>query len=195
VSSFSCYHRDVISLAELAKQREATVLAITDFELSPLTKIADACIYLPGMGDNFRVSIGPTFVIAQHLVNEVAAAKGMEAPHLQPPELTLGCTRLFGDGGVGFARIFDAILVQITENGDGQAKYIDLWLAVLRTTGLRANSPVSYLTALSRAQMFMRIHILRRRSSFDIRRDRRDRQIWPMAGDRASPVRIPRARR
>jgi DNA-binding MurR/RpiR family transcriptional regulator len=86
VSSFSYYHRDVLSLAELAKQREATVLAITDFELSPLTKIADACIYLPGMGDNFRVSIGPTFVIAQHIVNEVAAAKGLEAPHLQPPE-------------------------------------------------------------------------------------------------------------
>jgi DNA-binding MurR/RpiR family transcriptional regulator len=86
VSSFSYYHRDVISLAELAKQREATVLAITDFELSPLTKIADACIYLPGMGDNFRVSIGPTFVIAQHIVNEVAAAKGMESPPLRQPE-------------------------------------------------------------------------------------------------------------
>lgn len=86
VSSFSYYHRDVISLAELAKQKGATVLAITDFELSPLTKIADACIYLPGMGDNFRVSIGPTFIIAQHIVNAVAAAKGLKAPSFGPPE-------------------------------------------------------------------------------------------------------------
>jgi hypothetical protein len=38
------------------------------------------------MGDNFRVSIGPTFVIAQHIVNEVAAAKGMESPPLRQPE-------------------------------------------------------------------------------------------------------------
>jgi DNA-binding MurR/RpiR family transcriptional regulator len=76
VSSFNYYHRDVIALAELAAQKKAKILAITDFDFSPLAKIADHCIYLPGMGDNFRVSVGPIFVIAQQVVNEVAYAKG-----------------------------------------------------------------------------------------------------------------------
>jgi DNA-binding MurR/RpiR family transcriptional regulator len=76
VSSFNYYHRDVIALAELASQKKAKILAITDFDFSPLAKIADHCIYLPGMGDNFRVSVGPIFVIAQQVVNEVAYAKG-----------------------------------------------------------------------------------------------------------------------
>jgi DNA-binding MurR/RpiR family transcriptional regulator len=78
VSSFNYYHRDVIALAELAAQRKSRILAITDFDFSPLAKIADHCIYLPGMGDNFRVSVGPIFVIAQQVVNEVAYAKGHE---------------------------------------------------------------------------------------------------------------------
>ena len=78
VSSFNYYHRDVIALAELAAQKKSRVLAITDFDFSPLAKVATHCIYLPGMGDNFRVSVGPVFVIAQQVVNEVAYAKGHE---------------------------------------------------------------------------------------------------------------------
>lgn len=81
VSSFSYYHRDVVSLAEMAKQKKMKILAITDFEISPLSRIADECVYLPGMGDNFRVSIGPVFVLAQHLINEVATALGRSPPH------------------------------------------------------------------------------------------------------------------
>ena len=75
------YHRDVVSLAEMARQKGMKILAITDFELSPVSRIADECVYLPGMGDNFRVSIGPVFVIAQHLINEIAAALGRSPPN------------------------------------------------------------------------------------------------------------------
>ena len=76
VCSFNYYHRDVVALAELAAQKNAKILAVTDFDFSPLAKLAAHCIYLPGMGDNFRVSVGPVFVIAQQIVNEVAHAKG-----------------------------------------------------------------------------------------------------------------------
>jgi len=76
VFSFNYYHRDVLSLAEIAGQRKMKILAITDFEISPFSKIADECLYLPGMGDNFRVSISPVFVIAQHFVNQIASALG-----------------------------------------------------------------------------------------------------------------------
>jgi DNA-binding MurR/RpiR family transcriptional regulator len=80
VCSFNYYHRDVIALAELAAQKNARILAVTDFDFSPLAKMAKPCIFLPGMGDNFRVSVGPMFVIAQQIVNEVAYAKGHPAP-------------------------------------------------------------------------------------------------------------------
>ena len=40
-------------------------------------------LYLPGMGDNFRVSIAPTLLLAQHIVNEVAAAKGHDRSFFQ----------------------------------------------------------------------------------------------------------------
>jgi DNA-binding MurR/RpiR family transcriptional regulator len=84
VLSFNYYHRDVVSLAEQAKDRKMKVLAITDFEISPLARIADECIFLPGMGDNFRVSIAPVFLLAQHLVNEIATALGCSPPQYVP---------------------------------------------------------------------------------------------------------------
>ncbi len=87
VSSFNYYHREVVSLAELAAQKKAKILAVTDFDFSPLAKIAEHCIYMPGMADNFRVSVGPVFVIAQQIVNEVASVKG-RAP--QPSQLRPG---------------------------------------------------------------------------------------------------------
>jgi DNA-binding MurR/RpiR family transcriptional regulator len=82
--SFNYYHRDVVALAELAKDSGMKILAITDFEISPLARIADECIFLPGMGDNFRVSIAPVFLLAQHLVNEIAAVLGCSPPQYMP---------------------------------------------------------------------------------------------------------------
>ncbi|CAN5197677.1 MurR/RpiR family transcriptional regulator [soil metagenome] len=79
VSTFNYYHREVVALADLAAQKKVRILTVTDFDFSPLAKIAEHCIYLPGMGDNFRISLGPIFVIAQHIVNEVAYAKGHPA--------------------------------------------------------------------------------------------------------------------
>ena len=79
VCSFNYYHREVVALADLAAERKAKILVITDFDFSPLAKIADHCIFMPGMGDNFRVSVSPIFAIAQHIVNEVAHAKGHRA--------------------------------------------------------------------------------------------------------------------
>jgi len=80
VCSFSYYHRDVVSLVETAKQSGMKILAIPDFDISPLSRLADECAYLPGMGDNFRVSIGPVFVLAEHLVNEIASVLGRKLP-------------------------------------------------------------------------------------------------------------------
>jgi DNA-binding MurR/RpiR family transcriptional regulator len=90
VFSFNYYHRDVVSLTEIAAQKSMKILAVTDFEISPISKIADECIYLPGMGDNFRVSISPVFVLAQHLVNEIATVIGRSPPKYvadEPQEL------------------------------------------------------------------------------------------------------------
>ena len=69
------YHRDVIALAELASQKKARILAVTDFDFSPLAKMANPCIFLPGTGDNFCF-VAPMFVIAHVIVNEVAYARG-----------------------------------------------------------------------------------------------------------------------
>lgn len=80
VSSFNYYHRDVVALTELAAQKGVKILAITDFDFSPFARMATHCIYLPGMGDNFRVSVAPIFVIAQQIVNEIAYSKGHSAP-------------------------------------------------------------------------------------------------------------------
>jgi DNA-binding MurR/RpiR family transcriptional regulator len=85
VASFNYYHREVVALAELAAHKGVKMLAITDFDFSPFSKMATHCIYLPGMGDNFRVSVAPIFVIAQQIVNEVAYAKGHETPRPGKP--------------------------------------------------------------------------------------------------------------
>src|SRR5262245_12472755 len=101
VCSFNYYHRDVIALAELAAQRQARILAVTDFDFSPLAKIANHCIYLPGMGDNFRVSVGPVFVIAQQIVNEVAYAKGHASAGSEPRRAGVSAPSSDADGGGG----------------------------------------------------------------------------------------------
>lgn len=75
VTTFSYYHRDVLGLAEMAAKRGAKLLAITDFDFSPVATSAKHCVFLPGLGDNFRVSPAPALIVAQHIVNQVAALK------------------------------------------------------------------------------------------------------------------------
>lgn len=77
--SVAPYTRATIDLAELALARGAALVAVTDSEVSPLARMADALILVPTDTASFLHSMTPAFMIAEILGALVAGHAGDEA--------------------------------------------------------------------------------------------------------------------
>jgi DNA-binding MurR/RpiR family transcriptional regulator len=97
VTSFKNYSQDVVNAAEAARARGITVIAITDFALSPLKPHAHLCFELgQGPDVNFRSLVAP-LCLAQALVvatgHQLAKAPAARRPSVSPKAAAAGASR------------------------------------------------------------------------------------------------------
>jgi DNA-binding MurR/RpiR family transcriptional regulator len=74
--SFAHYMKTTLQAAELAKQRKATLVAITDGPLAPLARVADYSILVRNRGISFAESQASTVAVINILINLVARRAG-----------------------------------------------------------------------------------------------------------------------
>ncbi len=75
----SPYTRYTVKAAEFAVSRGATIIAITDSELSPLAKLSEILILVPTETPSFIHTMTPAFAATECLVELIAAKRGRAA--------------------------------------------------------------------------------------------------------------------
>ena len=69
--SFHYYSREVLAILEALAERDVPIFAITDYEFSPLVKLTENQMLLPGLESNFNASISPLMTLLQVTINEL----------------------------------------------------------------------------------------------------------------------------
>ena len=77
--SVSPYVRHTIDAAQFAKARDARIVAVTDSEMSPLARLADASVLVRTETPSFFHTMAPAFAAVECLAALVAARRGPEA--------------------------------------------------------------------------------------------------------------------
>ena len=68
---FHQYNRALVDVLEIASAAGATLFSITDYEFSPLAKLADRVLLLPGLEAENAFSIAPVFTVLQVVAADV----------------------------------------------------------------------------------------------------------------------------
>ena len=68
---FHQYNRALVDVLEIASAAGATLFNITDYEFSPLAKLADRVLLLPGLEAENAFSIAPVFTVLQVVAADV----------------------------------------------------------------------------------------------------------------------------